>query len=121
MFPGTQTARIIAGALLALVAVVSIWLIYNAITAKPKAEARLGRNTTEAAQQSGKDAVNTVGTAGEREAATNDLSRTNEKDIRDAEGSTAPVATPVRDAGLRSLCKRRAYSGRPECVQFADP
>lgn len=98
-----------------------LWALYSAITAKPKAEARLARNQAEAASQSGADAVNTVGRAGDREAAGDALTRSNDKDIRDAEGADATVAAPVRDAGLASLCKRRAYSRDPRCVQYADP
>jgi hypothetical protein len=112
----------LAGYILAAVAVIgALWWLYSAITAAPKAEARLGRNQAEAAQESGSDAVNAVGAAAERESSSADLTRTNEQEIRNAEGADAAVAAPARDAGLASLCKRRAYSRDPRCVQRSDP
>lgn len=108
-------ARAIMFALAALFVLAVIIGGYNAITAKPKAEARLGRNTTEAASASGRDAVNTVGAAGEREAAADAVTRSNDKDIRNAQGADAAVADPARDAGLRGLCKRQAYRSDPRC------
>jgi hypothetical protein len=104
-----------------IAACLALWWLYSVWTASPKAEARLSRNQAEAAAESGSDAVNTVGVAGEREAASADLTRANEKDIRDAEGADATVAAPVRDAGIASLCKRRSYSRDPRCVQHTDP
>lgn len=113
-----RAAIYVAGAIAIILALA--WL-YSAITAKPKAEARLGRNQATAAQESGSDAANTVGQAGDRETADATLTRSNEKDIRNAEGADAAVAAPARDAGLRSLCKRRAYSRDTRCLQYADP
>ncbi len=104
-----------------IAALLAAWWLYSFVTANPKAEARLGRNQAEAASQSGQDAVNTVGAAGEREAASDALTRSNEKDIRNAEGANAPVAAPARDAGLRGLCQRRSYNRDPKCLQFTDP
>lgn len=122
MFKGlTMTTKLILGAVAALLIVFALWWLYATITAKPKAEARLGKNQTEAAQQSGEDAVNTVGAAGEREAGIDETTRTNEREIRNAEGADAPVAGGVRDAGLRSLCRRASYRNDPRCVQFTDP
>lgn len=104
--------------ILALLIGALVWL-YSAWTAKPKAEARLGRNTTEAAQQSGGDAVKTVGEAGKRDQAADNLTRSNADDISNAKGADAPIDPAARDAGLRSLCKRRAYSREPKCLRFA--
>lgn len=104
-----------------LAALAALWWLYSAITANPKAEARLAKEQAEAALESGRDAVETVGEAGEREAASEALTRDNERNIRDAEGADDEVAVPVNDAGLRSLCKRRAYRSDPRCVQYADP
>ncbi len=117
----TATGKLIAVGVVLLVAVLAVVALYSFVTANPKAEAKLGRNTTEAASQSGQDAVNTVGAAGEREAASDALTRSNEKDIRNAEGANAPVAAPARDAGLRGLCQRRSYNRDPKCLQFTDP
>lgn len=108
----------LAGYILAALAVILalVWL-YSAITANPKAEARLGRNQAEAAAESGSDAVNTVGAAGDREAAIDALTRDNDRSIRDAEGSDVPVAAPARDAGLDALCRRAAYRNSLRCLE----
>lgn len=99
----------------AIVLILVLSWAWNAIRADAEAEARLGKNQAEAASQSGSDAVNTVGKAGEREAESDALTRDNERSIRDAEGSDAKVATPARDAGLAALCRRAAYHDDPRC------
>ncbi len=119
--PAWLTAKLAIRLLAAIALLLALWWLYSAITAKPKAEAALARNQAEAALESGSDAVSTVGKAADREAASEALTRSNEKDIRNAQGADAPVADPARDAGLRSLCRRPSYSGNPKCVQFADP
>jgi hypothetical protein len=122
MFPSVRTPiKVLLGVVAALLVVWALWWVYSTITAKPKAEAKLRGNQVEAAQESGKDAVNTVGAAGEREAASADLDRTNEGDIRNAEGADAAVAAPVRDSGFASLCRRASYREHPKCVQRANP
>ena len=94
-----------------------IWL-YNWWTADAKLEARLNKEQAEAAIDSGADAVNTVGEAGRREADSEALTRASDREIRNAEGSEVDVGVPAHDAGLRSLCKRRAYRSDPRCVQY---
>jgi hypothetical protein len=101
----------------ALAVIAALFWLYSAITASPKAEARLGRNQATAAQESGSDAVNTVGAAGDREAASNDLTRSNDRDIRNAPGAAAPVSAEARSAGLSALCKRAAYKDDPRCQE----
>lgn len=119
--PAWLTLRIGLYIVGALAIIGALWWAYSAIRAKPEAEARLGRNQVEAAQESGKDAVNTIGAAGDREAASETMTRDNERSIRDAEGADAPVTDAARNAGLRSLCRRPSYSNDPRCVQFANP
>ncbi len=104
--------------LIALAILAGLWWLYSYVTAAPKAEAKLGRNQAEAALQGGQDAVNTVGAAADREAASDALTRSNEVEIRNAQGADAVVAAPARDAGLRALCRRAAYHSDPKCVQF---
>ena len=105
-------------ALLVPIAVVgALWWVYSALTANPKAEARLSRNQAQAASESGSDAVNTVGAAGDREAASDALTRANEADIRNAPGAADPVSAEARAAGLSALCKRAAYKDDPRCAQ----
>lgn len=100
-----------------LAALAALWWLYSALTANPKAEARLGRNQAEAAAESGADAVNTVGAAADREAAGDALTRSNETEIRNAEGADAEVAAPVNDAGLDALCRRAAYRDSVRCLE----
>jgi hypothetical protein len=101
----------------ALAVVAALWWLYSAITANPKAEARLSRNQAQAASQSGSAAVNTIGKAGEREAAAADLTRSNEASIRNAPGAADPVSAEARSAGISALCKRAAYKDDPRCVR----
>jgi hypothetical protein len=86
-----------------------------------RTEARLATGQADAAVQSGADAVNTVGNRMSADAAIDTITQENRDAITKADGASAPVAAPVRNAGLRSLCGRAAYSGNPRCVQHADP
>lgn len=111
-----------------LVAIVFVLLIAGFMTLRScqaergaKTQAKVSTGQAGAALQSGQDAANTVGNRMDADAGEDQLTRTNGDEIRKADGASAPVASPVRDAGLRSLCKRAAYRGNPKCVQFADP
>lgn len=86
--------------LVALAAVLALWWLYSAITANPKAEARLGRNQAEAALESGTDAVNTVGQAGDRES---NLDKGTEDAGRKIDA--APDAAGADAAGSERLCQ----------------
>lgn len=82
-----------------------------------KTEAKLSANQTGAALASGKDAVDTVGQTAARDAATDTITRENDRAIRNAPGAAAPVDPAAHAAGLASLCRRAAYRGKPECLQ----
>jgi hypothetical protein len=89
----------IAWAIIALIVIAaSVWL-YDTWTAKPKAEARLGKNQTGAAIESGGDAVNTVGAAGARETSIDGK-------VNDAQAkiNAAPDASAADAAGRDGLC-----------------
>jgi hypothetical protein len=79
------------------------------------ARARLGEEAAKAASQSGVDTVATVGAAARREAQSNDLTRTNEQEIRNAQGADARIDPAVRDAGLDGLCRRAAFRDNERC------
>lgn len=79
------------------------------------AQARLGAEQSQAAVESGREASEAQAGVSANQAASEALGRSNEKDIRSAEGANAVVAAPVRDAGLASLCRRAAYRDRPKC------
>jgi len=109
--------KIVAG--LVLVAIILVLVALNSCqTARTaQTEAKLGRNQTSAAIASGADAANTVGDVGARAADTDRTTLENTDEIRSAPGADAPVDAGVHGAGIRSLCKRAAYRGRPECLQ----
>jgi hypothetical protein len=79
------------------------------------AQNRVNEGQLGARVESGGDAVNTVAAAGEREAASEQLTRENEREIRNAEGASDPVNNAVRGAGLRALCLRDSYRNDPKC------
>lgn len=83
------------------------------------AQSRVERGQTEALSSSAKDAIAAQGAAAARERASEELTRTNEKEIRNAEGADAEVHPAVRDAGLRSLCRRAAYRDSERCRLLA--
>jgi ABC-type multidrug transport system fused ATPase/permease subunit len=77
------------------------------------AQSRVERSQAEAASNSAADAIDTVAASGKAEAASEDMTRNNDKEIRNAEGASDAVNPAVRDAGLRSLCRRPAYRNAP--------
>ena len=79
------------------------------------ARARLGEASAKAASRNGKDAVATVVTAARREQPSGELTQSNEKEIRNAQGADARLDPAVRNAGLGSLCRRAAYRDDERC------
>ena len=79
------------------------------------ARARLGEETARSAGRSGQDAVATVGAAARRESDSADLTRTNEQEIRHAQGADVRIDPALRDAGLGGLCRRAAYRDHERC------
>lgn len=80
-----------------------------------KAQNRMTTGQLGAAHESGADAVNTVGNEASNEAASADLTRSNEKEIRDAQGASDRVNPYVRSVGLRAFCRRQSTAGDPKC------
>lgn len=117
MMPAWLTLRVAMYLGAAIAALAALWWLYSAITANPRAEARLARNQAEAASQSGADAANTVAAAGAREADSGELTRTNEQEIRNAPGANTPVSAEASAAGMAALCRRAAYRNDPRCVR----
>ena len=112
--PLARKALVALGAV--ILAIMLLWGAYRLLTGTERAKARLGENQTEAAIESGKDAVQTVGAAGERDASIDRATTENNDAIQKADGADAPVAAGVRDAGLAGLCKRRVYRDDPRCL-----
>ena len=114
------SARIIAYIVGGLVAVCLLWAavhFYNKSRSEG-AQGRVNAAQSDAAANSSADAVNTISRSDEAATASEAQTRANEKEIRDAKGSDAAVDPAVRDAGLRSLCKRNAYRDSERCRVF---
>jgi hypothetical protein len=79
------------------------------------AQSRVERSQAEAASNSAADAINAVMGVGANQAASEDLGRTNERDIRAAEGADTRIGAGVNLAGRKALCKRAAYRDDPKC------
>lgn len=79
------------------------------------AQSRVERSQAEAASNSAADAINTVTGVGSNQAASEELGRTNERDIRAAQGAGERVGAGVNAAGQSALCKRAAYRDDPKC------
>jgi len=111
------TARAVA---MAIVILVAIWALSSWRSGQSaKVEARLNENQVEAVTASGRDAVATIGEQQSRADAIDKVTEGNRNEILSSEGADAPVGPDLRDAGLRSLCKRAAYRDHPDCLRFA--
>jgi hypothetical protein len=113
----TRIIAMIVGAIL-LLGIIAFGVHSCDVRRSKAAQSRVERSQAEAASNSASDAINTVAASGEAAAASEDLTRSNERDIRNAKGSNAAVDPAVRDAGLRALCLRRAYRDDPKCRVF---
>ena len=82
------------------------------------AQARVEHSQAEAASQSASDAINAVAAAGARETASEDMTRTNGAEIRNAPGASVRTDAGVNLAGRRALCRRAAYKDDPKCAMF---
>lgn len=80
-----------------------------------QARARLSEEQARAASGSGQDAVATVGAAAHRDQQSDDLTTTNDLEIRHAQGANAPIDPAVHNSGIGSLCRRAAYRDSEQC------
>ena len=114
----TLAARALAG-LAFLLCVVGFLYVQSCQRARVAAgEKRVERAQSGATVESAKDAIATQSNVAEAQSAGEELTRTNEKEIRNAKGADAAVDPAVRDAGLASLCRRAAYRSSERCVRF---
>lgn len=111
------TSRLILTIVGAIVLIVAAALFVRSCDKRRSeaAQTRVERSQAEAQTNSAVDAINTVTGVGGNTAVSEDLGRTNEQDIRNAEGASAKVGAGVGTAGLRALCKRAAYRNDPKC------
>lgn len=118
----TRTIQIVLGALTVLCLVVLIlWLQSCQRERSLEAQGRVDRGQQGALQNSAADAVNTVSGVAENQMASDELGRRNEEEIRNAEGAGDAVNPAVRDAGLRSLCRRASSRHDERCRVFQPP
>jgi len=80
-----------------------------------EAQSRMDKAQTDAAIASGKDASQVQADVNRNETASETLGRQNERTIRNAQGSNAVVAPGANAAGLRAVCRRKAYSDSERC------
>jgi hypothetical protein len=113
-------AKVIAMIVGAVLLVIGLGLLVHScdVRRSKAAQSRVNQGQAGAFQNSSADAVNTISAAGDREAASEELTRQNERDIRNAQGANDAVNPAARDAGLRALCMRSAYRDDPKCRVF---
>jgi hypothetical protein len=110
-------ARLIFTIVAVVVLIVAVALFVRSCDSRHNkaAQSRVDSAQGEAASNSAADAIGTVQRSGEASAASEELTRSNERDIRGAEGANDKVNPAVRDAGIAALCKRQAYAHDPRC------
>lgn len=111
------TSRVSLLAVAVTVAIIAVILLLGQCDKRRSeaAQSRVEREQTGALSNSAADAIDAVGAAGGRETASEQLTRDNEKEIRNAPGADQAVDPRARDAGLASLCRRPAYAGSERC------
>jgi hypothetical protein len=82
------------------------------------AEQRVQTEQGKAQTQSARDAIGTQEKANERERQSEELTRSNEREIPNAEGANDRVNPSVNAAGLRALCRRQVYRDTERCRMF---
>ncbi len=112
--PPLRTLALIAGIVLLAIAA---WAIPSCLAKQRNAasQARVDRAQATATVESARDASATQSTVNANEVASEALGRSNERSIRDAQGSDAAVSPASRDAGLLALCRRKAYRDSEQC------
>lgn len=113
----SRVIGMVAGGLF-LLAVVSFGLYQCDKRRSERAQSRVDAAQSEAATNSAADAIGTVARSGEAEAASESLTRDNERDIRAAEGAGDRVNMDVHSTGLAALCRRDAYRNTERCKIF---
>lgn len=115
---GTTGARIAAALGLALLVLGLLGTAKCALdrAGQAETEAKLNKNQAGAAVESGKDAVETVGSRNTEDAAGNKTA----EETKDAIAKSTDAAG-VTGAGRDGLCGLAGYRQRPECLRGPDP
>lgn len=118
IFDPTAIPRKIAAAIIGAVLVALLaWAAFHwwQSSVNSGAEARLATSQGQAITESAKDAIGATGAVSARSEAGDSITRDNDHAIRQAEGADAPVSHAANDAGLRALCRRKAYKETERC------
>lgn len=111
-----RTTLILAATVLALVMLI---ILFGPAACQKLRNAGLQHDTDQhqivATQNSAVDAVQTQGGVNTNQAASEDLTRTNAEEIRNAKGSDAHIDPAAQLAGLRALCRRPSYRDSERC------
>ena len=113
--------KVIAGIIIAVLFVGWLQLRSCQKDAQTAAEIGLHKGQQGALSNSAADAANTQGAANARERESEDLTRSNEREIRNAQGANQPVTPDANAAGLRALCRRAAYRDTERCRLLRAP
>lgn len=116
-FFGSLAGKVVVAAVLAAAILFGISQCQNAGREADRAD--LSADQAEAGSESAKDAIGTVGAVSDRNTASDQTTAENADAIRNAPGADSPVDPRAHDAGLRGLCRRAAYRGKPECMRLA--
>jgi hypothetical protein len=103
--------------------VLALFLLIMAITTVSRCtsgnqkatQGRIDKGQEAAASNSAADAISTQSGVNANAVSSEDLTRSNREDIRNAQGANDKVNPAVRDAGLASLCKRPSYRNDSRC------
>lgn len=110
---GKVAAWIIAGA----VALALLWGVMQVKSCRDAAQQagqhRVDQGQLGALANSSADSSATQGNVASNAAASEDLSRSNEQDIRHAQGADQIITPASRDSGFASLCKRASFRNNP--------
>lgn len=113
------SARVIAGIVAALIAVAVAWAAFHFYekSRSQGAQARVDHEQSSAMMNSAADAVATVGADAARVTVSEELTRSNEAQIRAAPGADQRIDPRAHDAGIAALCRRAAYRNDPKCKE----
>jgi hypothetical protein len=104
----------IAGVLIAIGAIVGLTRSCDK-RHNQAAQERVEDSQAGAATNSAADAIGTVQRSSEASAASEEMTRQNDRDIRAADGAAVKIGPGVDAAGRAALCRRAAYRNDPKC------
>lgn len=112
------SSKIIGGLVIVLLLLGYLWISSCQANRTAGVQKKVDQGQMGAFTNSATDAINTQAAANQRENEARELSRQNERDIRNAQGANAPVDPALRDASLRAWCRHAAYRDSERCRVF---